>query len=53
MILMSLSKSKKVFNFADSFFVPVLDPLKFVEVILILLADFVFLRLIVMCVCVF
>ena len=50
MILMSLSKSKKVFNFADSFFVPVLDPLRFVEVILILLADLVFLKLIVMCV---
>ena len=35
-ILMSLAKSKNVFNFADSFLVPVL------EVIVILLADFDF-----------
>ena len=42
MMLISLSKSKKVLSFADSFFVPVLEPLKLVEVILILLADFVF-----------
>ena len=41
-ILMSLFKSKNVCSFADSFCVPVLEPLKFVEVILILLADFVF-----------
>ena len=41
-MLMSLARSKKVFNFADSFLVPVLEPLRFVEVIVILLADFDF-----------
>ena len=39
-ILMSLLRSKNVCNFADSFCVPMLEPLRFVEVIVILLADF-------------
>ena len=45
-MLISLSKSKKVFNFADSFFVPVFDPLKFVDVIVILVAVLVLLSFI-------
>ena len=39
-ILISLFRSKKVCSFADSFFVPVFEPLRFVDVIVILLADF-------------
>ena len=39
-ILMSLERLKKVFIFAVSLKVPVRDPLKFVEVMVILLADF-------------
>ena len=39
-ILISLFRSKKVCSLADSFCVPVFDPLRFVEVIIILLADF-------------
>ena len=40
-ILISLLRSKKVCSLDDSFCVPVFDPLRFVEVIVILLADFV------------
>ena len=40
MIFISLLRSKNVCSFADSFCVPMLDPLKFVDVIVILLADF-------------
>ena len=39
-MLMSLVRSKKVCNFADSLYVPVFDPLRLVEVIVILLDDF-------------
>ena len=39
-ILMSLLRSKNVCNFADSFCVPTLEPLKFEEAIVILLTDF-------------
>ena len=39
-MLISLLRSKKVCSFADSFWVPVFEPLRFVEVIVILLADF-------------
>ena len=39
-IFISLLRSKKVCNFDDSFCVPVFEPLRFVEVIVILLADF-------------
>ena len=39
-MLISLLRSKKVCSFADSFCVPVFEPLRFVEVIVILLADF-------------
>ena len=39
-ILMSLFRSKNVCSLADSFCVPVFEPLRFVEVIVILLADF-------------
>ena len=38
-MLISLFRSKKVCNFADSLVVPMLEPLRFVEVIIILLAD--------------
>ena len=38
-MLMSLSRSKNVCSLADSLFVPVFDPLKFVEVMEILLAE--------------
>ena len=39
-ILISLFRLKNVLSFADSFCVPVFEPLRFVEVIIILLADF-------------
>ena len=39
-MLISLFRSKKVCNLANSFFVPILEPLRFVEVIVILLEDF-------------
>ena len=39
-ILISLFRSKKVWSLADSFCVPVFEPLRFVDVIVILLADF-------------
>ena len=39
-ILISLFRSKNVCNLADSFCVPVLEPLRLVEVIVIWLADF-------------
>ena len=38
-MLISLVRSKKVCNFADSLYVPVFDPLRLVEVIVILLDD--------------
>ena len=38
-MFISLFRSKKVCNLADSFFVPMLHPLRFVEVIVMLLAD--------------
>ena len=40
MMLMSLFRLKKVCNLADSLCVPVFEPLRLVEVIEILLADF-------------
>ena len=46
MMLMSLSRSRNVCNFAVSFFVPVFDPLRLVDVIVILLAVFDLRRLI-------
>ena len=39
-MFMSLVRSKMVCIFADSLYVPVLDPLRLVEVMVILLADF-------------
>ena len=39
MILISLLRSKNVCSFADSFCVPMLEPIKFVDVMVILLAD--------------
>ena len=39
-ILISLFRSKNVCSLADSFCVPMFEPLRFVEVIVILLADF-------------
>ena len=39
-IFMSLSRSKKVWSLFVSFWVPVFEPLRFVDVIVILLAEF-------------
>ena len=39
-MFISLFRLKNVCSFADSFCVPVVEPLRFVEVIKILLADF-------------
>ena len=39
-IFISLFRSKNVCSLADSFCVPMFEPLRFVEVIVILLADF-------------
>ena len=39
-IFMSLVRSKKVWSFADSLCVPIPEPLRFVAVSVILLADF-------------
>ena len=39
-MLMSLVRSRKVCIFADSLYVPMFDPLRLVEVIVILLDDF-------------
>ena len=39
MMLMSLLRLKKVCSLADSFWVPVFEPLRLVEVIVILLVD--------------